>query len=205
MKLGRSTTVFFICWALASPNLANATTSPDEASKFVDSLASYALSVLRAQDLSLSEREAKVRRLLADNFDLPKIGRFVLGKAWRSASDDQRKEYQHLFGLFVTQTYAKRLGGYSGEAFKIVKASSYAKQDALVVTEIARPSGPSLKAGWRVRNGKGGLKILDVVVEGASMLAAQRSEFQSVLRTHGLNGLIEMLRLKVVKYSARPS
>lgn len=180
-------------------------TSPEEASKFLDTLASYALNVLRSEKLSLEERETKVRSLLAENFDLPKIGRFVLGKSWRSASDGQKSEYQRLFGQFVTQVYAKRLGGYTGENFKIVKADAYGKKDALVLTEIARPSGPPLKAGWRVRNGAGGLKILDVMVEGVSMAATQRSEFQAVVKSHGVDGLLEMLRLKVDKYSARGS
>lgn len=163
------------------------------------------MNVLRSNELSLEERETKVRGLLAENFDLPRIGRFVLGKNWKSASAEQKKQYQRLFGIFVTQTYAKRLGGYTGEDFKILKASSYGKKDALVLTEIARPSGPPLKAGWRVRNGSGGLKILDVVVEGVSMAATQRAEFQSVVQSHGVDGLIEMLRLRVDKYSARGS
>ncbi len=203
MKVGRYLVALAFLW-MANPTVAAATaTSPEEASKFLDTLASYALNVLRSDQLSLEEREAKVRSLLAENFDLPKIGRFVLGKSWREASEEQQKEYQRLFGDFVTQTYAKRLGGYTGEAFKIVKADAYGVNDALVLTEIARPSGPPLKAGWRVTNGDGGLKILDVVVEGVSMAATQRSEFQAVVKNHGLNGLIEMLRLRVDKFSAR--
>ena len=54
-----------------------------------------------------------------------------------------------------------------------------------------------------MRNGAGGLKILDVMVEGVSMAATQRSEFQAVVKSHGLEGLLEMLTLKVDKYSAR--
>lgn len=205
MKIGRFVAVLAVCCSVSVSASAANSTSPEEASKFLDTLASYGLNVLRSDQLTLEVREAKVRNLLAENFDLPRIGRFVLGKTWREASDDQKKEYQRLFGQFVTQVYAKRLGGYTGEAFKIVKANAYGKKDALVLTEIARPSGPPLKAGWRVRNGSGGLKILDVMVEGVSMAATQRSEFASVVKTHGLDGLLEMLRLKVDKYSARGS
>lgn len=203
MKLGRYVAVLLFCLSTNVAVAATDATSPEEASKFLDSLASYALNVLRSRDMTLEQRETKVRSLLAENFDLEKIGHFVLGKNWREASEEQQKEYQKLFGEFVTLTYAKRLGGYSGEEFRIVSAAQYGKVDALVQTEISRPSGPPLKAGWRVRNGKGGLKILDVVVEGVSMAATQRAEFQAVIQNHGLDGLIEMLRLKVDKYSAR--
>lgn len=203
MKFGRYIAGLLFCAYTSVAVAAVDATSPEEASKFLDSLASYALNVLRSREMSLEQREEKVRTLLAEHFDLEKIGHFVLGKTWREASEEQQKEYQKLFGDFVTLTYAKRLGGYSGEEFKIVNATPYGKSDALVLTEISRPSGPPLRAGWRVRNGKGGLKILDVVVEGVSMAATQRSEFQSVIQNHGLGGLIEMLRLKVDKFAAR--
>lgn len=184
---------------------AAAKTSPDAAAKFLDSLGHRALSVLRAQDISLEQREEKVRMLLSKNFDLARIGRFVLGKTWRTATSEQQAEYQHLFAEFVARTYAKRLGGYTGDSFKILKAQKAGKTDAVVMTLIARPSGPPLKAGWRVRDSKGSLKILDVIVEGVSMVVTQRSEFQAVVRRHGLGGLIEMLRLKVNKFSAKSS
>ena len=196
MKIGRFVAILVVCCSASFSTAGASSTSPGEASKFLDTLASYALNILRSSELSLEAREAKVRGLLAENFDIPRIGRFVLGKSWRGASDEQKKEYQRLFGQFLTQVYAKRLGGYTGEAFKIVKANAYGKKDALVLTEIA---------GWRVRNGSGGLKILDVMVEGVSMAATQRSEFESVVKSHGVDGLLEMLRLKVDKYSARGS
>ena len=79
------------------------------------------------------------------------------------------------------------------------------KIDAVVVTEISRPSGPPLVAGWRVRGGAGTYKILDVIVEGVSMLATQRSEFASVVRSQGVDGLIEVLRVQVTKFAARAS
>jgi phospholipid transport system substrate-binding protein len=203
MKIGKFVAILLVCYATTFSTLGASTTVPEEASKFLDTLASHALNVLRSSELSLEAREAKVRGLLAKNFDLPRIGRFVLGKSWRGASDEQKREYQHLFGQFLTQLYAKRLGGYSGEAFKIVKANTYGKRDALVLTEITRPNGPPLKAGWRVRNSTGGLKILDVMVEGVSMAATQRSEFGSVIKSRGVDGLLEMLRMKVDKYSPR--
>ena len=182
-----------------------AKTSPDAAAKFLDGLGRRALSMLRAQDISLEQREEKVRVLLNKNFDFARIGRFVLGKAWRTATPEQQAEYQHLFAEFVARTYAKRLGGYTGDSFKILKTQRAGKTDAVVMTLIARPSGPPLKAGWRVSDSKGSLKILDVIVEGVSMVVTQRSEFQAVIRKHGLGGLIELLRLKVNKFSAKSS
>ncbi len=178
-------------------------TPPDAAARFVGDLGAATLKVLQATDGSLSAREAHVRNLLRNNFALEQIGRFVLGKSWRSASPEQQHEYLYLFSEYVLATYSQRLGGYSGESFKIVRAEPVGKQDAIVFTRIDRPSGPPLNAGWRVRQFGDRLLILDVVVEGISMVSAQRSEFASVVKTEGLDGLIQMLRLQVSKFSAQ--
>ena len=77
------------------------------------------------------------------------------------------------------------------------------KRDALVVTEISRPSGPPLVAGWRIRDiGDGKMQILDVIVEGTSMLVTQRNEFASVVKSKGVGGLIEMLRVQLTRFGA---
>jgi phospholipid transport system substrate-binding protein len=178
-------------------------TSPDEAAKFLAALGNEAIKVLGSPNGTLDEREAHLRRLLSDNFDLQRIGRFVLGQAWNGASQEQRAEYLQLFSEYVLATYSRRLGGYSGEKFKIVKAEQAGKQDVVVFTEITRPSGPPLICGWRVRDTGGGLKILDVMVDGLSMINTQRSEFAAVVQRQGVDGLLEMLRLQLSKFAAR--
>ncbi|MFQ5617600.1 MAG: phospholipid-binding protein MlaC [Rhodospirillales bacterium] len=180
-------------------------TSPKQAAHFLEKMAAETLEVLRDQGATLEQREAKVRQVLRENFDLAKIGRFVLGKAWRKATPEQRAEYQRLFSEFVLRTYARRLGGYAGETFKIVKAGPLGKRDALVSTEIGRSGGPPLMAGWRIRGGPHGFKILDVIVAGISMIATQRSEFRALVSRQGVDGLIEALRLRVGKFPVKAS
>jgi len=182
---------------------ADAQTSPEVAASFVSELGTATLQVLQSTDGSLTDRETKVRDILRNNFALDQIGRFVLGRTWKQATEAQQAEYLALFSEYVLATYAKRLGGYSGETFQIVKAEPVGKQDAIVFTRIDRPSGPPLNAGWRVRQFGDRLQILDVVVEGVSMVTAQRSEFASVIQSQGLDGLIQMLRLQISKFSAQ--
>lgn len=193
----------FLLIAITAP--ATAAGDQQQAAKFLDKLSSDALRTLSVPGITLGQKEAAVRKLLADNFDLNLIGRFVIGPAWRKASPDQRDRYQTLFREFVLRTYSRRLGGYSGQQFKVTGTRTIGKSDVLVSTRINRPSGPPIIAGWRVRESAGGYKILDVVVSGVSMVVTQRSEFRAVLRRQGFDGLIEMLRLQVSKFSARRS
>lgn len=199
------TVAVLMCFALAPQVAAAEKTDPAQAAKFIETLSGETLTILRAEDATLDQREAHVREILERSFDLQTIGRFVLGKAWNRASPEQQQEYQAVFAEFILRTYSRRLGGYSGEQFKVIEAKPLGKRDAVVITEIARPSGPPLEAGWRIRSGANGLRILDLIVEGVSLAVTQRSEFQSVVNSQGVDGLIESLRLKLDKFTARQS
>ena len=200
--LKRSASIVLFLGLSALPLAATATTTAG-AKKFIGVLSTNAAETLNSRGLNLNQKEAKVRALLSENFDLKLIGRFVLGSAWRKTPAEQRAQYLELFREFVLRTYSRRLGGYAGQNFEVIGAKNLGKKDVLVSTSISRPSGPPIKAGWRVRKTKKGHKILDVMVAGVSMVVTQRSEFRAVIRRQGVAGLIETLRLQVSKFSAQ--
>ena len=175
-------------------------TTPGEASAFVRELGNDAIRVLSTKELNLAQREAKLQTVLYTNFDIPVIGRFALGRYWRQASSEQKNDYLKLFGKFIVQNYASKLGGYSGESLKFLSETPLKnKIDVLVNTRIERPSGPPIKITWRVRSRDKARRIIDVMVEGVSMALTQREQFAAVVRQHGLQGLLEMLRARTTK------
>ena len=58
------------------------------------------------------------------------------------------------------------------------------------------------RCDWRVRKFKSGYKVVDVVIEGVSMLSTQRAEFTAVLRKFGPDGLIDALQMRLMKFPA---
>ncbi len=177
--------------------------SPGAASTFVRDLGDRAIGVLGSADASLAKREAKLRALLRSRFDMRVMGRFALGRYWRRASAEQRRDYLDLFGEYVVSTYSAMLGGYTGEKLTIVSETPLSnKIDVLVNTRITRPSGPPVKATWRVRARDDDFRIIDVMIEGISMVVTQRQQFSSVIQRHGLEGLLETLRARTAKLNA---
>ncbi len=180
---------------LASGNAVRAQVAPNDAEAYITKLSETALSTLTQG--SAEEREQKVQDLLRNNLALNEMAQFVLGSAWRKASETDRKEYTDLFSDFVVITYAKRLGGYSGQRFEIGGSTPIGKRDQLVSTRIEQEGAPPIAAGWRVRDSGGQLKIIDVVVEGVSMLRTERDQFASVLRSGGFEGVMTALKRRV--------
>ncbi len=186
----------------SSPVVADST--DEEAAQFIQGLADKAIAVLSDNGGSLETRESEFQTLLYDGFALDRIGRFVVGSHWRKMSVEQQEDYQQLFKLWVLKTYSVRLGGYSGQTFAIVKVVEAGTTDRYIRTLIDQPKGgESVRCDWRVRHIDGSYKIVDVVVEGVSMVVTQRQEFAAVVRRHGVDGLIETLRARVSKFPAK--
>src|SRR5260370_11352909 len=84
----------------------------------ISNLGSRALEVL-GKDATQSQRAARFRELLREDFDVPAIARFVLGRYWNTATEEQRAEYVKLFEDYITLAYSTRLAAYTGETFKV--------------------------------------------------------------------------------------
>ena len=175
------------------------------ARRFMDRLAKQAIEVLRRSEDDAEQREAAFRVLLSEGFDVPFIGRFVLGRHWRNATPEQRDRYLALFSEFLIKTYTRRLSEYSGEVFRITGAHPAGKKDVIVRTRIERPSGDPIKAGWRIRGVGSRLKIIDVSIEGVSMAVTQRAEFASVVQHKGIDGLLQALSRQTEVHLAKTS
>jgi phospholipid transport system substrate-binding protein len=171
-------------------------------SDFIRYLGEQAVAVLQQPGTTLEQRETRFRELLAAGFDMEFIGRFVMGNDWRKASPEQRADYLDLFNEYVLRTYSARFGGYAGERLNVVSERPAGQQDVLVATRIDRPSGPPINAEWRVRVIESQFRIIDVAVEGISMVMTQRSEFATVINKSGVDGLIEILRARNDKLGA---
>ena len=169
-------------------------TAQEHPGQFIKSLADEAIAVLSNQDSSLDERERKFRAVLRDDFAMEKIGRFAAGKYWRRMNKAQKSEYQSLFEEWVLKTYSIRFGGYTGQTVDVQKTIKAGQSDVFVRTNFGRERSRSIIIDWRVRRIKNRFKIIDVVVEGVSMLVTQKAEFGAVLRQRGVDGLIRILR-----------
>jgi phospholipid transport system substrate-binding protein len=185
--------------------------SHQEAQTFVRSLAQHAVASLTGRDVTQAERERAFRGLLVAHFDVPQIGKWALGRYWRIATEAEQREYLDLFEEFIVTTYAQRFRDYTNEQLEVVDVKKATDEDGglVVNSHIVRDQPKPIRIDWRVApqpgSSDGGYKIVDVVVEGVSMVQTQRSEFSSVIGRNGgkVTGLITELKLKTQQLRAQ--
>ena len=191
--------------ALLAPRRSRADDIPDGASSFVNGLTQRVIDVLKNKELGKDDRVKALAALFLEGFDVRSIGLFVLGVYGHKASASERDDYLSVFKDYVVQTYAVRFNSYAGESFVVTKAAADGDIGAWVTTTIGKPGEEPTEVQWRVRKEDNGFKIIDVVVEGVSLLVTQRSEFASVLQRNNGNiaSLTELMRGKIVELRAK--
>ena len=174
--------------AVALAMVACAVTSRADAAtpeQFINELAQQAIAV-SAQNAPQQQKVEQFRILLNRGFDVPLIGKFVLGRYWPKATDAERAEYLKLFEDYIVRSYEKRFEAYQGEQLQVLGSRQDANGALLVGTVMQRPGGGEpVRIEWQVQPAGGSYNVVDVVVEGVSMGVTQRSEFSSVIRRGG--------------------
>ncbi len=169
------------------------------AHKFVRQLADNAIKSMTGEKVTDNQRVTRFRGLFRQYFDLTTIGKRVLGRHWRKAKPVERKEFLSLFENLIVTTYGKRFRAYTNETLTISGAAPRGQSSTTVHSRVRRGNGaPGIRVDWRVGYPDGSYKIIDVVVEGVSLVQTQRSEFTSVILRNGgkVGGLVSALRAK---------
>lgn len=163
---------------------------------FINTLGERAIQVL-APSVSPAQRLDRFRELFSSDFDVPGIGRFVLGRYWRIATPQEQQEFLSLFQEYVARAYAARLSGFAGEPFRVT-GSRMNGAETVVSSEVVLASGP-VGLDWYVIHQDGRFKITDVYIAGISMKVTQRDEFAAVIQRNGgrVEGLLAQLRQKL--------
>ena len=177
--------------------------SSPSAEQVVQGLADDIWTTLQTNGVDEDGRLDELMALLEVRTDVGLISRLALGRYWNRLPEAQRQEYQELFREVVIRSFARRLNGYAKDAngpieerFQILGSAPAGKDDTLVRSKVFPTDGPPLALDWRLRAGDSGPVIIDLIVEGASLLVSQRSEFAAVIERRDLDGLLAELRAR---------
>ena len=131
------------------------------------------------------------------NFDFEKVARLVLGRAWRTASDEQKKEFIVEFRTLLLKTYAVALSKYKDQKIEF-KPTRMSDTDEIVIvkSEIIQGGAQPIRVNYALSKRTGKWLVFDIVIEGVSLVTNYRSRFSSEIKKNGMDTLILKLAKK---------
>ena len=154
------------------------------------------VAVLADETRSAALRRAELEVIARERFDFRSMSRLVLARNWKRFSKSQQAEFVEVFTSYLANDYGSRLDRYEQEKVEVLGERQEPRGDVTVKTAILGGENDGALVDYRMRDRKGQWKIIDVVIEGISLVANFRDQFRDVIARSGPEGLIEKLREK---------
>jgi phospholipid transport system substrate-binding protein len=146
--------------------------------------------------LGESGRYTRLAPVVDRTFDIRLMTRLAVGPTWETLSPAEQQRLQAAFAHYVTATYADQFDSYSGQQLQVAGERPNGS-DIMVQTKIVKSNGETTKLDYLMRPDQGSWQISDVYLDGTiSQMAVHRSEFYSILRREGVDGLVMALNRK---------
>ncbi len=142
-----------------------------------------------------AQRRERIRRTVDELCDWEEMSRRSLGRHWAQRTEQEKKEFVHLFGQLLERTYIDKVEGYSGEKVNYLGErvdGDYAEVDVKVVTN----KNTEIPVIYRMRAKDQKWWVYDMVIEGVSLVNNYRTQFSDIMAKSSFEGLMKKLREK---------
>ena len=179
--------------------LASAAEGPDitiAPRNLIDEAATKIVSILDDKDQPNEARVSQIEEIAYDLFDFTTMSKLVLARNWRKLDKEQRADFVREFKRNLSRTYGTRLDRYDQEGIEIFATQVEPRDDVSVKTRIVGGEFDGAVISYRLRERSERWRIIDVVIEGVSLVSNYRSQFAEILNTGTIDDLMVKLRDK---------
>ena len=150
------------------------------------------------------KRRAALRAIMNTVIDFPDAARRALSVHWQVRTEAERDEFVTLFKDLVTYSYIVTLEAYAGQTIVFV---GEAEHDGITIvsTKVESPGRAPVPVEYRMHQGGARWLVYDVVVEGVSLVANYRAQFNTVVRTSSYDELVRRIRVRVAELTSPSS
>ena len=161
-----------------------------EATAFIQKVGTDLVAILNS-GAGATEKQKRLQALVDRDVDVDGVARFCLGRYWRTATAEQRQQYQQLFHEVLMRNITGKIGDYQGVSFTLGR--TVPREDSFGVSMVVtRPGSAPANVEWIVSMTSGSPHIVDLVAEGTSLRLTQRSDYSSYL-AHNNNSVAALL------------
>jgi len=177
-------------FALVTAGTAVAGEPTDQVRRSVDEV----LKIVQSQPDG-SARRAAVRQAANRLFDFEETAKRALGPHWQQRTPAEHEEFVRLFSDLLEAAYVGKIDLYQGEKITYVGETVDGDQ-ATVKTRIVTKQGNEVPVDYRLSREKDRWRVYDVIIEGVSLVADYRTQFNKIIQTSSFDDLVKRMRAK---------
>ncbi len=162
----------------------------------IGATANKIVEILARKGETTETRISEIEKIAYEIFDFTTMSKLVLAKNWRKLDTEKRDEFVRQFKQHLSRTYGTRLDRYEQEEVEIYAAQIEPRNDVSIKTRIIGGQFDKAEISYRLRNRNDEWRIIDVVIEGISLVSNYRSQFSEVLNSGTIDDLLAKLRDK---------
>jgi phospholipid transport system substrate-binding protein len=141
------------------------------------------------------ERRAAVRKIANDIFDFGETARRSLGRHWQPRTAAERDEFVQLFADLLERSYISKVELYGGEKIQYLGDTIDGHQ-AKAQTKLLTKGGSDIPIEYRMHRKGDRWLVYDVIIEGVSLIANYRTQFNKIIQTASYQELVKKMKAK---------
>ena len=145
-------------------------------------------------DQQLIRRRQAVSRVASEIFDFGEMAKRSLAQHWEPRTPAERVEFVRLFTDLVERTYIGKVDQHDAAAKTTFRGETIDGEQALVKTTIGLSNGSEMPLDYRMHSTDTGWQVYDVNIEGISLVANYRGQFNKIIRTSSYESLVTRLK-----------
>jgi phospholipid transport system substrate-binding protein len=152
-------------------------------------------------DTKLNQRRTAIVTVASELFDFGEMAKRSLGQYWAQRTLAERGEFVRLFTAVVERSYISKVD-QRGAGKMAVQGEHVDGEYAIVRTTLPRSSGQEVPIDYRMHNIDDRWRVYDLTVDGISLVANYRAQFNKIIRTSSYEALVAKFRSFQVEASA---
>ncbi len=182
---------------LVPPGAAQAADAPaNSAREVVEEALSQVIEILNESGSSEDSRRDRIADIAYARFDFDTMSKLVIARPWRKFTKEQRSDFIAEFKTHLARSYGRRLSRYEGVNVKVTSEVKEQRGDVTVNSQVVGGQFDGAVMSYRMRGKTGQWLVIDVIIEGVSLVSNFRSQFKPIVAQGGADELLSRLKDK---------
>jgi len=158
-------------------------------------------------DEKAAQRKLAVTRIAVEIFDFGEMSKRTLGRHWDQRTPVERQDFARLFTELIQRSYFSKIDEHGSER-TVFRSETMDGDHASVRTMLLLARGSQMPLEYSMHNASGRWRVYDLSIDGISLVANYRSQFNRIIRTSSYADLVTRLTSHQTEFttpSASPS